>query len=204
MKKFWPALVAALTGIFVIAALILRPKLDAYLGLILQWAVITASMALLVAIAKLAINQLSAILTGRKGFIFSIVGLATFIISLVGGLRLGVDNAGYQQWISAIQTPLEVSLLGLTAIVLTSASVQVFRKRGWTPLTVSFGLSAIVFLIVQSGFISTSKFPQLAPIFTFLQQVPTAGARGLLIGVAAGALLMAVRVIFGMERPASD
>lgn len=204
MKKGLPIAVAILSGLFVLAGLIFQPYLGPYLGLVLNWAVIVGSMALLVAIASLIISHARSILTGRKGFIFSIVILASFGLSLVGGLWLGVDNPAYLKWVGAIQRPLEVSLLGLVALIMTSAAVQVFRNRGWSPLTVSFGLSAIFFLLIALGLLQTLEVPQIATVIGYIRQLPLVGARGLLIGVAIGAVMMAIRVLLGSERPYSD
>lgn len=204
MKKGLPIAVAILSGLFVLAGLIFQPYLGPYLGLVLNWAVIVGSMALLVAIASLIISHTRSILTARKGFIFSIVILASFGLSLVGGLWLGVDNPAYLKWVGAIQRPLEVSLLGLVALIMTSAAVQVFRNRGWSPLTVSFGLSAIFFLLIALGLLQTLEVPQIATVIGYIRQLPLVGARGLLIGVAIGAVMMAIRVLLGSERPYSD
>jgi len=204
MKKGLPIAVAILSGLFVLAGLIFQPYLGPYLGLVLNWAVIVGSMALLVAIASLIIYHVRSILTARKGFIFSIVILASFGLSLVGGLWLGVDNPAYLKWVGAIQRPLEVSLLGLVALIMTSAAVQVFRNRGWSPLTVSFGLSAIFFLLIALGLLQTLEVPQIATVIGYIRQLPLVGARGLLIGVAIGAVMMAIRVLLGSERPYSD
>lgn len=66
-------------------------------------------------------------------------------------------------------------------------------------LTVSFGFSALVFLFLNLGFLRQDSNPGLSQLFSTLQRLPMVGARGLLIGVALGALLMALRVLFGQE-----
>lgn len=203
MKKTLPIIVTVVSGLFVLAALIFQPTLGNYLGMVLNWAIILASVALLVAIAVLMVTHFRYILVGRKGFIYSIVLLAAFLLSFVGGLTQGVDNPGYLKWIASIQTPLEASLLGLVALIMTSAAVQVFRTRGWSALTISFGISAIVFLIFSLGILELLNIPQLEPINLAIQKLSLIGARGLLIGVALGSLLVALRVLFGEERPYS-
>ena len=39
----------------------------------------------------------------------------------------------------------------------------------------------------------------MSQVVSMIQRLPIVGARGLLIGVALGALLMALRVLFGQE-----
>lgn len=204
MKKALPVIVAVLSGLFVLTALTYQPLLGGYLSIVLSWLIIVGSMALLIAIATLVLTHLRKIASGEKGFIYSIILVATFLISFVGGIVFGVDNPGYLAWIASIQLPLEGSLLGLAALVMTSAAVQVFKNRGWTPLTVSFGVSALFFLVLSLGILQALNIPQLDVVLGYLQQLPTIGARGLLIGIALGALLMGLRVLFGMERPYGD
>lgn len=201
MKRTWPVLVAAASGVFVILALILQPQLAGYLPIVLNWAIVISSMALLVALAILLLAHLRKLKTAKRGLIYTLVLLFSFGLSLGGGLWLGVDHPGYLQWMAGIQKPLEISLLGLLALVMTSGTIQVFRQRGWSPLTVAFGLSAFVFLILGLGFLQALKIPELDVVIVTLQQLPLIGARGLLIGIALGAVLMGLRVLVGLERP---
>ncbi|MFZ3150196.1 MAG: hypothetical protein WA116_00755 [Anaerolineaceae bacterium] len=201
MKKTLPVIVAVACGLFVLLALMLQPNLGGFLNILLNWAIILTSMAVLVAIATFLLSHLRRIAQGKKGFIYSLTLIATFLISFIGGILLGVDDPGYLKWIASIQAPLETSLLGLAALVMTSAAVQVFRNRGWSPLTVSFGISALVFLLLSLGILQALQNPQLDVVIGYLQELPIVGARGLLIGIGIGALLAALRVLFGMERP---
>lgn len=204
MKKALPVIVAVACGLFVLLALMLQPNLGGFLNILLNWAIILTSMAVLVAIATFLLSHLRRIAQGKKGFIYSLTLIATFLISFISGILLGVDDPGYLKWIASIQVPLETSLLGLAALVMTSAAVQVFRNRGWSPLTVSFGISALVFLLLSLGILQALQIPQLDVVIGYLQELPVVGARGLLIGIGIGALLAALRVLFGMERPYGD
>lgn len=201
MKRGLPVVVAILSGLAVIAGILFRPVLGGYLGIVLNWAVIVASMALLVAIASLVLTHLRYIIKGRKGFLYSIVLVVTFLLTLGAGLSLGVDDPTYLQWVSGILRPLETALMGLIALVMTGAALQIFRTRGWTPLTVSFGVTALVFLVISLGLLQALNIPMLDSVILTLQGLPVIGARGLLIGISLGALLMGLRVMLGNERP---
>ncbi len=201
MKKTIPILVAAAAALFILAALILGEPLAGWLEIVLNWAVIVASVALLVAIATLILTHLRNIVRGKRGFIFSIVLISTFLVSFIGALVFGVDNSAYLRWVAAIQLPLETSLLGLAALVMTAAALQIFRNRGWSLLTISFGISALVFLVISLGLLQALNIPVLTTVINYLQRLPMIGARGLLIGIGIGALLMGLRVVLGLERP---
>ena len=201
MKKTIPVLVAAAAALFILAALILGEPLAGWLEIVLNWAVIVASAALLVAIATLILTHLRNIVRGKRGFIFSIILISTFLVSFIGALVFGVDNSAYLRWVAAIQLPLETSLLGLAALVMTAAALQIFRSRGWSLLTLTFGISALVFLVISLGLLQALNIPVLTTVINYLQRLPMIGARGLLIGIGIGALLMGLRVMLGLERP---
>ncbi len=201
MKKTIPILVAAAAALFILATLILGEPLAGWLEIVLNWAVIVASVALLVAIATLILTHLRNIVRGKRGFIFSIILISTFLVSFIGALVFGVDNSAYLRWVAAIQLPLETSLLGLAALVMTAAALQIFRSRGWSLLTLTFGISALVFLVISLGLLQALNIPVLTTVINYLQRLPMIGARGLLIGIGIGALLMGLRVVLGLERP---
>lgn len=201
MKKTIPILIAAAAALFILAALILGEPLAGWLEIVLNWAVIVASAALLVAIATLILTHLRNIVRGKRGFIFSIILISTFLVSFIGALVFGVDNSAYLRWVAAIQLPLETSLLGLAALVMTAAALQIFRNRGWSLLTLTFGISALVFLVISLGLLQALNIPVLTTVINYLQRLPMIGARGLLIGIGIGALLMGLRVVLGLERP---
>ncbi|MGB4596109.1 MAG: hypothetical protein WBI14_09435 [Anaerolineaceae bacterium] len=204
MKRTLPLMVAILAGVFVLVALSFPVSLGGFLNIVLNWAIIVGAVALLVAIAHLFLAQWRRIMRGNRGSFYSLIFVVVFLLSLVGGIWMGVDNANYRLWVASIQKPLEISLLGLLALVMTSAAVQFFRTRGWSPLTLAFGISALLFLVIGLGVLQALKIPQLTIVLNVIQQLPLIGARGLLIGMGFGALLLGLRVLFGQQRPWGD
>jgi hypothetical protein len=170
----------------------------------LNWVIVVASVALLVAIASLVLTHLRFIAKGKKGFLLNIVLVVSFITTLILGTLFGVDDPIFLRFVGAIIRPIETALLGLVALVLMSAAMKIFDERGWSVLTVSFGVSAIVFLILGLGFLKNLKIPVLNEAIRIVEGLPMIGARGLLIGIGIGLLLMAFRVLFGMEGSGND
>ena len=201
MKKALPAIVAALGGAFVLAALIWQPQLGAGLTIVLNWAVILASVATLVALATLLLAHMRKILKLKHGAVYSLILVAAFLASFIGGITAGVENPAYLRWVAAITLPAEASLLGLAAVVLAAAALRLFHQRGWSVLTVSFGISALVFLILGLGWLQALHIPQLNTVISYLDALPLVGMRGLLIGMGLGALLLGLRILMGLERP---
>ncbi len=204
MKRPLPLIVGVLSGLVVLAAMFFAPQGGSILGTVLNWVIIVAGVALLVAIASLVLTHLRFIVTGKKGFLLSLVLVISFLATLVFGLLRGVDNPVFLKWVGAVIRPIETALLGLVALVMMSAAMKIFRERGWSALTVSFGVSAIIFLILGLGFLQNLNFPALNEVITFVEGLPMIGARGLLIGIGIGLLMMAFRVLFGMEGSGND
>lgn len=204
MKRPLPLIVGVLSGLVVLAAMFFAPQGGSILGTVLNWVIIVAGVALLVAIASLVLTHLRFIVKGKKGFLLSLVLVISFLVTLVFGLLRGVDNPVFLKWVGAVIRPIETALLGLVALVMMSAAMKIFRERGWSALTVSFGVSAIIFLILGLGFLQNLNFPALNEVITFMDGLPMIGARGLLIGIGIGLLMMAFRVLFGMEGFGND
>lgn len=201
MKKILPVISVCLAGLITLFSLIFRPQSESIIEIILHWGIILTSMATLVGITNLMITHFRRVAEGKKGFFFSLIVLFGFLVSLIGGLFLGVDNPGYLIWVASIRLPLEVSLMGVLALTLTYTVIQFFRRKNWTPMSIAFGTSAMIFLILQMGFIQALDNPVIDQIVEFIENLPIAGGRGILIGISLGALLTGLRVIFGAERP---
>ncbi len=204
MKRPIPLIVGALSGLIVLAAMFIVPQGGGILAIVLNWVIIVAGAALLVAIASLVLTHVRFIAKGKKGFLLSLVLVISFITTLALGLLLGVDRPSFLKFVGAIIRPIETALLGLVALVMMSAAMKIFRERGWSSLTVSFGVSAIIFLILGLGFPQNLNIPVLNEVIRFVEGLPMIGARGLLIGIGIGLLLMAFRVLFGMEGFGND
>ena len=204
MKRPVPLIVGILSGLLVLASMLYIPLGSSILDAILNWVIVVAAVALLVAIASLVLTHLRFIVRGKKGFLLSLVLLISFLATLALGLLLGVDHPFFLGFVGAIVRPIETALLGLVALVMMSAAMKIFRERGWSALTVSFGVSAILFLILGLGFLQNLNIPALNEVIHFVEALPMIGARGLLIGIGVGLLMMAFRVLFGMEGSGND
>jgi len=204
MKKIVPLIVATVTTLFVMAGIFFRESLGDWLSVVLNWAIVLSSVALLVMLARLLFTHIAYIARGRQGFIYSLVAVSAFLITLIAGFLFGVDNPTFLKWIAGIMRPLESALLGLVAIVLASLSLKFFYQRGWNALTISFAVSALGFLFLGLGVLQAIDYPPLQRVIQAIEGLPMIGARGLLIGVTLGAILMGMRVLIGAERPYDD
>ena len=204
IKRPLPLIVGALSGLVVLAAMFLNRQGGVVMAVVLSWVIVVAGVALLVAIAGLVVTHVRFIAKGKKGFLLSLVLVISFLTTLALGLLLGVDHPFFLGYVGAIVRPIETALLGLVALIMMSAAMKIFRERGWSLLTVSFGISAVIFLILGLGFLQSLNIPVLNEVIRFVEVLPMIGARGLLIGIGIGLLMMAFRVLFGMEGSRND
>ena len=204
IKRPLPLIVGALSGLVVLAAMFLNRQGGVVMAVVLSWVIVVAGVALLVAIAGLVVTHVRFIAKGKKGFLLSLVLVISFLTTLALGLLLGVDHPFFLGYVGAIVRPIETALLGLVALIMMSAAMKIFRERGWSLLTVSFGISAVIFLILGLGFLQSLNIPVLNEVIRFVEVLPMIGARGLLIGIGIGLLMMAFRVLFGMEGSGND
>ena len=89
--------------------------------------------------------------------------------------------------------------MALLVVTLAYASLRLLHRRSINLLSASFVISAIVFLLLNLGFITSVPF--LRDLATGINQLPVGGTRGILIGVALGTLATGLRIILGGDRP---
>jgi hypothetical protein len=97
-----------------------------------------------------------------------------------------------------IQTPVEASLTGILAVVLTLAGARLIRtRRHWSAFIF---VAVALFLIISLAPLSLLSFlPDLRDIL--IQPFAEGAARGILLGVALGVIATGLRVIIGVDQP---
>ena len=168
----------------------------------LDWAVTLSGVAGLIAIIHLIFGvHWHRLRNPDKNRLFSALVIVAFLLTLAAGIFFGPPNPCYQKVVTAIQMPIEASLMAVLAITLAYASLRLLqRQRNW--MGFFFFVSVIFFLLLNSGILSfTTNIPVLRDLVSGLSQTPIAGARGILIGVALGSLLTGIRILIGSDRP---
>ena len=176
---------------------------------LINWAVILASFAILLAILGLVNAHWRKLRARRNPDRYSIFALAGFVVTVLFGLVAYSGVLGSQavinfhEIVNVIQVPVEATLMAALAVVLTLASFRLFqRRRGLLPVV--FVLSALAYLLLSSGVLASfADFPIVRDILTALQFLPVAGGRGILLGIALGSLMAGLRILIGAERPYS-
>jgi hypothetical protein len=177
--------------------------LDTLRKVFLHWAIILAAVALVMGIFNLGYVHVKKISTQATGGAYSAILLLSLGFTVVVCAFFG-PSGNVSLWIyNNVIFPVEASLLALIAVVLLYFCVRLFR-RGITLFSVLFILTTLIVLV---GSISIMGFqiPGLSGpngIRALLIQIPAVGgARGILLGVALGAVATGLRVLMGADRP---
>jgi len=207
LKRVLPTAIAIAVGVFVLGAVFTSdPRLDALGTYLIDTAVIIAAFALFLGLINVLRVHARKIREHGPGRLYSFILLAAMLIVLAIGLpplsdRPSGPSQPAVQWIfENIQVPIQASLSALLAFFVITAAYRLLRIRNFEAV-----LMLIVTLLVLAGQVTVGLLPILPDIQDWILAVPaTAGVRGILLGVALGAILTGVRLLLGVERPYGD
>ena len=194
------AFVAIIVGLIVLLGYFLPVGglLELRLELV-QWAAVLAATAVLVGVIHLMAVHWQKIATRQKNSAYSILLIISLVTTFFLGLW-GTNNPLINLVLNAIILPAEATLMALLAVTLIYASVRLLRRRADAMSILFLGIAIVILLM--SAPLPTGAFPGADEVKWFINQFfAVAGARGILIGVALGALTTGLRVLFGVDRP---
>lgn len=201
MKKILAAIILVGVGLFVLAGYFFRTPLGPILGLFIDWGILLVGVTGLIGIGYLLRTHFIRLFHLQKGAFSSSVVLIAFIFTLTAGLILTPRDPLFQDLILNVQIPVETSLLSILAVMLLYGSLRLVRTRGWTPLSVAFLFSAVFTLIFNLGYLQAGGETMASQLLLFLRRLPLAGARGILLGMALGGLIVGLRVLLNIDPP---
>lgn len=168
--------------------------------MLLQLVVVVAAIAVLIGVLNLLWVHLRRVIDGDPGWGYSLAlffaVLAVVIFTVIERLDLAGDISLSGFLFNAVQVSIESSLAALLVFFLVYAAARLMRHRvTWGAL-----LFIVTLLIILVGWLQIPSLAFFNAISTWIQTVPaSAGARGLLIGVAIGATTAGVRVLLGQD-----
>lgn len=169
---------------------------------LLDWTVILAGVAGLIAIANLVFGvHMRRIREKVPNQAYSYVLILSFVIVFIVGMLAGPRSPLVQKVVTNIQMPVEASLMAVLAITLVVASLR-FLQRQRNLMGITFFVATLFFLVLNSGILSFSAdLPVLRLVVSAAHQLPVGGARGILLGIALGSLVTGIRILIGADRP---
>lgn len=190
--------IVVLLGYFIPIALLQNIRM-----LLLGWAVAIMGVAALVGILNMAGVHWRRIRGEQNRDYYSLIFLLAFIITFVVGLWLTPADPMFQRVVTSIQVPVATTFMALLAVSLAYSSLRLLQKQHGV-MAVVFLISTLVFLVLLSGYMPmSSDLPVVNSAIGFLNRLPLAGARGILLGVALGGLTTGLRILMGADRPYS-
>ena len=192
--------IAIAVGIVVLADFFfVHPLLDAVGAVFRDWAIILTASAMLLGIVNVLHVHLARVFhRDETGAGYSVIVLISAMIVAVIGMLAGLSSAPMTWIFENIYLPIQSALFALLAFFLATAAYRALRARSLETLLML--VAALIVFIGQTpllNFLSSAK--------DWILSVPAeAGVRGILIGVALGTVMTALRLLVGLDRPYSD
>jgi hypothetical protein len=174
-------------------------------NLILGWAGLLVAFALLLGVLNLFVVHVNRVMKGKNIYsLVLIISMLTVFALALADWR-GLTDNWLDRYFVFIQAPLEAALSSLLAFFLLFAGFQLL-KRQRTVWSILFLVTAVLVLTADVLLVTPWLPPRFMDWVLIVQDVirnvfVIAGVRGLLIGVALGTTLLAVRMLIGLERP---
>lgn len=202
MKSIPAAIIASVAGLIVLLGILFPASLFAPLRFYaLELAIILGVFATLIAIGNLIAIHWNKIFSDPKQGFYSAILLVGFLCVFFAGIIFKPSNLFFTNLSSTVMFTVESSLMAVLAVSLAIACFNLFKRRK-SGLGIIFAVSTIVFLLSLSGVMaSNNQATMLMPFLAIINELPIAGARGILLGISIGAIITGLRVLMGVDRP---
>lgn len=171
-------------------------------ALLLRLVAITAAVTVLIGILNLLAVHLRRVRQRSGGWFYSLVlvisTLAVIVLTILERARvLTGDPPITSLLLENVQVSIESALAGLLLFTLVYGAYRLMRVRvtGWGLLF------TLALLVVLAGALPLPGVSLLTELRNWLMQVPvSAGARGILLGIALATIVAGMRVLTGQDR----
>lgn len=212
MKKRIPLILVFIMGILgILPFLIPHPVVQNFDNFVRNDILrVLAGFALILALGSLLRVHVDKIRRKRTNWQYSWALLASFLISSIIGLFGGVAGTGplptvigsfhfdIQTLYENIIIPLASSMFALLAFYMASASYRAFRARSMEATLLLTAAFIVMLGVLPFGYTISPHLPGFAQ---WVLNVPNvAGQRGIIFGIALGAVATSLKIILGIER----
>jgi hypothetical protein len=202
-KRVIAILIAGVVGILVLIDFAgPTPIVSLLARLLVDWAATLTAIALLIGLVSVAASHVQRVVRRSSDYWYSLILLLAMLTVIIVGVSQGSPAEGpVRTLFRTVYEPLASSLLALLAFFSLSAALRALQRRS-LEATVIIAVAALVLLVQLPPVAALPYVESVANWFN--NYVTLAGARGLLIGSALGALVAGVRVVLGFDTPYLD
>jgi nitrate reductase gamma subunit len=179
-----------------------HPLSEALREEMMVWARLVAGFALALGIGSLISVHVQKIRRRATDRPYSAIALVCLGVMAVLGIVFGTDKGPFKWLFDNVYMPLDATMFALLGFFIASAAYRTFRAR-----TVEATLLLVVAVVMMLGRVPVTgllheRLPDwLSEATDWLLNVPNmAQKRGIMLGVALGAISMSLRIILGIER----
>ena len=196
MRRLLAILASVITvGVGLVTIYDLTIGTGALAAALLRLVVATLALMIVAGVINLFIVHIGRILRVKRGWVYSFVLLVSAFATV--GFWLAGQTQMNDLLLNSVQVPIESALAGLLFFALVYGAYRLLhRKFTWTNL-----LFIIVLLILLVGALPLDQFGLARQVREWLLSVPvSAGARGILFGIALATIVTGVRILIGQDR----
>lgn len=213
IKKYIPLSIVFVFGMITLASYYVPNKIsDDYLETINIWENIVSAFALFLGMISLFYAHYRKIQRKVDGWGYSLFVYIGFMIMIIAAIlsKGMISSQGKPTalgWSFAnIYNPLSATMFSVLAFYIISTAYRSFRIKSFTAFLLFIAGLILMLGNIPLGEIIWDKFfswtgTTIAQIKDWIINVPaTAGKRGIMIGIAIGAAVTSLKIIFGIER----
>lgn len=212
LRRQFPLLIAFTMGIvFAFQHFVPHQKSEDMLTEVNDWLIIIGSFAMLLGLVSLVHSHWRKIRQGVAGYGYSVVVFVSILVTVVIGVRSkgelfeggAITGLGWLYYNMLV--PLQGTMFSILAFFIASAAFRAFRVKS---LDAGLLLTAAVVVLfgrvvwgellmewISQGYVSMDS------VVGWIMTVPNMAARrGIMLGVALGAIATSLKIIFGIER----
>ncbi len=195
-KRTVPVALAIALGLLTLVGLLFVPVVGNTLA---SWAAFLAAVALLLGVINLL--GVHARRMAQGNFYSAALVLSMLVVfGLAIGDLLGFTDDGVGAVFELVQAPLEMAMASLLAFFLLFAAFRMLQRQ--RTLWAALFIGTVLILLLASTTLPSVLSAVVDPLGKLINDIfVSAGMRGILIGVALGVVVVALRLLTGVERP---